>query len=92
MPSQAKVILALSILHNFIRIHDPSTMEELDEIGGDDTVDGQGRVVARVGAGEIPVTGVSEDESKRAEERRDDIAKAMWDSYLQERRRRGEVI
>lgn len=76
--TQAQLVSALAVVHNFIRIHDPEDIpedEEEDRQGrGDDVGTLQGHAV--------------QDDRGRATQRRDAIAQAMWDDYERRGRRR----
>ena len=76
---QAKLMAVMAVLHNFIRINDPdgtNSLESLDEQRGacqeggvgDDEDDNQGVITPA--------------EQRRARERRDGIAKQMWEDYM----------
>jgi hypothetical protein len=81
--TQARIIMACGIIHNFIRLHDPEDADLLDlDIEMDDNgLDGA------VDPDELSA-GISPAETDRADARRDDIAKAMWASYQAELQRR----
>lgn len=75
MAIQARIPPALCAVHNFIRIHDPDEIDEFDlDIGDQDP----GHVYGELAEG--PALHAEKD---RAEIRRDNIAQAMWDSYLE---------
>lgn len=70
---------ACAALHNFIIKHDPkdpSLTEEEEE---------ENDIYLRAIPSVDLVSNIPRDESKRADERRDNIAKAMWASYVQYR-------
>jgi hypothetical protein len=68
--TQACLICALAVVHNFIRIHDPEDMPEpVEGENGECTEEGGLR------------DGISPAERSRASERRDVIAAAMWAAY-----------
>ena len=71
---QAKLIHALCVLHNFIRIHDPDDMKdaEAEELE---------RIPQAPGAADFGGN-ISSSESERASEYRDQVAKAMWADYV----------
>ena len=70
--TQAQLVSALSVVHNFIRIHDPDDLPENDEEEDHSQLNVDiGRLQHTIGA----------DERGRAAERRDTIAKAMWADY-----------
>ncbi|KAF9442364.1 hypothetical protein P691DRAFT_681619, partial [Macrolepiota fuliginosa MF-IS2] len=75
---QSKIILALCVLHNFIHIHDPDDLMEDSDLEVRDQELSQ-RPPAHF-TSEFWHT-ISWDESKQADERRDEIAKAMWEQY-----------
>jgi hypothetical protein len=71
---QAKIMQALCVIHNFIRIHDPDDIPKINKVdinpepmhvSGMDNLRGS----------------VSRAEREKASRKRDEIAKAMWDSY-----------
>ena len=65
----------LAVLHNFIRIHDPN----------DTTYEAEDRQVDQ----EEPERGiVAHNEQRRANDRRERIAKQMWDDYVRTGQRR----
>jgi hypothetical protein len=73
LQTQAQIVPALTALHNFIAVHDPtdiSEYEDEDEVGSDsnDSWGGQQAEVSR-------------DERTRAARRRDLIADRMWNEY-----------
>jgi DDE superfamily endonuclease len=70
--TQAKVIPALAVLHNFIIINDPGEIS-LDEIEPEANLDD-------TRSSEQPV--VQNEERARAAARRDSIAMAMWEDYI----------
>jgi hypothetical protein len=72
---QAQLVSALTVIHNFVRIHDPQDIpEDDDENEGGRENDGNGGP---------PQDAAARDERGRAAERRDVIAKAMWLDYEQ---------
>ncbi|KIL54102.1 hypothetical protein M378DRAFT_93143 [Amanita muscaria Koide BX008] len=78
--TQAKIPYALAALHNFIRIHDPddNATTSYDHAEGSHSRDTQSshEINAENLGGNI-----SQAERTRASERRDIIAKAMWEDY-----------
>jgi hypothetical protein len=66
---QARIPVALSAVHNFIRTHEP----------GEEAPLGSPDILANDNSGEAPAAGIVEQE---ADVRRDDIAELMWDDYL----------
>lgn len=82
MEIQARIPPALCALHNFIRVHDP------EEIGDFVDVQADPEPARRDGIlGEGPA---AQGERRRANRRRDDIAKAMWTSYVQWQEEHGD--
>ncbi|TFK64062.1 hypothetical protein BDN72DRAFT_775105, partial [Pluteus cervinus] len=76
--AQAKFIPALAVLHNFLRIHDPSDLPAINStIPIYDNVDDNTTFT------------ITARERKRAAARRDIIAKAMWTDYQATLRARG---
>lgn len=86
---QARFVVALSVLFNFIRIWDPSDIEggstlDTDDLEMRDGADGEEQGLDGTAGEEVlpPIFGgISDEESKRASERQDAIAKAMWNDY-----------
>ncbi|TFK59050.1 hypothetical protein BDN72DRAFT_737181, partial [Pluteus cervinus] len=83
LQTQAKIPLALAVLHNFIRKYDPT--DEALTIGD---YEGGRRCSVREGSEEVPEVvkewlggAISNTERKRAEKVRDEIAQKMWDQY-----------
>lgn len=70
MKYQVRIPPALCALHNFIRIHDPSEIEDFNDVLGDPDRTGE--------LAEGPAT---REERDRADARRDFIAESMWESY-----------
>jgi hypothetical protein len=75
MAIQAHIPLALCAVHNSIRIHNP---DEIDEFNLDIRDQDPGHVYGELADG--PALRAEKD---RAEIRHNNIAQAMWDSYLQ---------
>lgn len=76
LATQAKMVPAICVLHNFIRIHD---VDDLPVVS-----DSQRRAVLRdVSADTLGSLGgdISNAEKNRASELRESIAKEMWNSY-----------
>jgi hypothetical protein len=63
---------ALAAIHNFIQYHDPAEIDEIENRFGDVLLGRTGGLAAGL---------VSRSETSRAQQRRDVIARAMWDSY-----------
>ena len=74
---QAKLVQALMVIHNFIRVHDPHDKPDLED-DEDEEDDDFGDLQSHV----------SRAERTRAAQRRDKIALAMWDDYKRVRRHR----
>ena len=72
--TQAKIVLAICTLHNFIHIHDPDDLE-----GATDEIECRSSRRTREHYGKS----ITESEKKRGDERRDKIAKKMWDDYVE---------
>lgn len=72
LATQTKIVTALCVLHNFIRVHNPDEdLGQLDEV--------ERRSPSRV-ASDFGGT-VSPQEKARAKDKRDRIANAMWQDY-----------
>ena len=72
--TQAKLVHALCVLHNFIRIHDPDDLDQATE-----------EVLTRPAPTPIPADftqAISNEERTTAMDRRDRIAAEMWESYV----------
>ena len=79
MEDQARLVSALAVVHNFIRVHDPNYLiiEASSNGKGNDTEDAEDQdTVLRRDEQVIPA-----EEQGRAAERRDRIARAMWRDY-----------
>ena len=72
---QARVILALCALHNFVRVHDP------DDLDDEDTQEEIERQSPMPSAGELR-NRVNRAEKKRAIMRQEEIASNMWADYI----------
>lgn len=75
--TQSKITLALCVLHNFIRVHDPDDLSEEETEEHEEEL--KRRVPRRVPTDFCPH--VPRTESQRATKKRDRIAKAMWEQY-----------
>ncbi|KAG9218342.1 hypothetical protein CCMSSC00406_0007287 [Pleurotus cornucopiae] len=78
LKKQAKMVLALCVLHNFIRVHDPqdldgATLEDLNNY----------RQQSHTPTTDDYSTHISHEERDRANDFRDRIAKQMWEQYQQ---------
>ncbi|KAH9012948.1 hypothetical protein EDB83DRAFT_2233525, partial [Lactarius deliciosus] len=67
--TQVQLVSALAVLHNFIHIYDPN----------DVTYDAEDR---QANTDEPERGAVARDEQRRANDRRERIAKCMWDDYV----------
>jgi hypothetical protein len=81
--TQAKMVPAICVLHNFIRIHDNDDLPEVHQVPGANhhQVPGANHGVVVTGGVEGLGGDISSAERNQASELRDSIAKAMWDSY-----------
>lgn len=72
LEDQARLMSALAVVHNFILIHDPNDNDYIEDIGShvQGAMDRREECVA-----------VSQEESERAGERREQIAQEMWKAY-----------
>lgn len=90
--TQAKIPAAIAALHNFVHIHDPDDLATEEGDNGDDSEDD-----ARGNGHEIPITPenlgghISQAEKDCAGAKRDEIAMAMWEDYVEELRIRDMV-
>jgi len=88
--TQAKIPGAIAALHNFVHIHDPDDLATKEGDNSDDDDEAPNRY-------DIPITPenlgghISQAEKDRAGEKRDIIAKAMWEDYVEELRIRGMI-
>lgn len=91
MNIQALIPPALAALHNFIRKYDP---DEIEMYHDEDELEVELQMGARPEpVGELGTGYVTQQETVRANERRDRIAGAMWEQYqvyLESRAARGE--
>lgn len=85
---QAKLMAAMAVLHNFIRINDPDDTNSLESFRRGDEQRGACQEGGVDGGGddeddEDDFQGViTPAEQRRARERRDGIAKQMWEDYM----------
>ncbi|KAF8815798.1 hypothetical protein BYT27DRAFT_7070751, partial [Phlegmacium glaucopus] len=92
--TQAKIPGAIAALHNFVHVHDPDDLAEED---GDNSDDSDDEETPHRQPHEIPITPenlgghISQAEKDRASAKRDEIAKAMWEKYVEELRIRNMV-
>ncbi|TFK59919.1 hypothetical protein BDN72DRAFT_780076, partial [Pluteus cervinus] len=87
---QAKLVPALCALHNFLRIHDPSE-DPVSNFAQEPNTTIQTGDAAPVTEIETQAEGEETDEYRRASNRRDKIAQAMWAAYQEELERRDMV-
>ncbi|CDO77576.1 hypothetical protein BN946_scf184936.g1 [Trametes cinnabarina] len=73
MKYQVRLPPALCALHNFIRIYDPSEIQDFQDVQGDPDRAPQ--------TGELAEGPATRAERSRADSRRDYIAQTMWESY-----------
>ena len=74
--TQAKMVPAICVLHNFICIHDNDDLPDVHQVP-----DANRGVVVTDGVDSELGGDISSAERNQASELRDSIAKAMWDSY-----------
>ncbi len=90
---QTKIPAAIAALHNFIRTWDPDDLatgdDDLDD--SDSTPDDPTSTHPNPISPENLGSHISAAEKARASVKRDEIAKAMWEGYLEEQRIRGEI-
>jgi hypothetical protein len=86
---QAKITLALCVLHNFIRVHDPDDLMDDEELKVRD--EALGRAAPRRTAEEYGHN-ITTEERDRASQVRDTIAKAMWEQYQTVLREHTETV
>ena len=84
MLTQAKIVSACGVTHNFIRTFDPDDMPE--PLEPEDQVTSPALYTGELGAGSI-----GHPETCRASKQREDIANAMWLSYQMEFQDSGQV-
>jgi hypothetical protein len=81
---QARILPALSALHNFIVVHDPFDMDTFEEVYSDP------QPGCPTDFGSLATQVANRTEKTHAEKRRDEIAQKMWDDYQQVLLERGE--
>lgn len=85
MEVQSRLVSAVCVLFNVIKMHDPDDIEELDrELEASDVGNG-------VAPSEAP-GGISQQETARGVALRERITQAMWQDYVAELERRGERV
>ena len=80
--TQAKIVSACGVTHNFIHTFDPDDMP--------DPVEPQDEATSPRYKGELGAGSIGHPETRRASKHREDIAKAMWLSYQKEMQERGQ--
>ena len=91
--TQSKIPGAIAALHNFIHIYDPDDLATEEGDNSDDD-DDEPEAPNRYDIPIIPENlggHISQVEKDRAGEKRDGIAKAMWEDYVEELRNRGMI-
>jgi hypothetical protein len=91
MDVQAHIPVALSALHNFIRRHDPDIYDAAGEYG-EDLLSHELNFDSEGAEGELGDGPADGPERRRADQRRDAIANAMWNDYVAVRAARGNPI
>ena len=89
--TQAKIPPALGALHNYIHIHDPDDDAHEDDDYDSDAEEYSCAPPDRPLHPEDLGQHISEEEKDWATERRDAIAMAMWENYIEEQCHRGEL-
>lgn len=84
--TQAQIVQALCVVHNFIRIHDPLESMDID-IEEDESVGSSGGLNDESDLGGT----VSRQEREAACDLRDQIAEAMWEGYQAYKRSRNAL-
>lgn len=75
LKTQAKFPPAMAAIHNFIRLHDPDSVDRDAEIEVE-------RQPPHHQPGDLGTGSISRRERERATAKRDNIAKAMWAQYV----------
>jgi hypothetical protein len=76
MEIQARIPAALCALHNFIRRNDPSDIEDFTSV-----TDNSHIRVDNPGIGNLAISTITPARRQMADDRREQIAQEMWDSY-----------
>ncbi|KIK95843.1 hypothetical protein PAXRUDRAFT_74213, partial [Paxillus rubicundulus Ve08.2h10] len=76
LETQAKLVPALCVLHNFIHVHDPYDAENISEDGVEPSTHQRQWIPADFGHT------ITQADQTRAGEKWDAIAKAMWAQYV----------
>ena len=84
MATQAKIVTACGVMHNFICTYDPEQVLEPGEPAVVDTSPADARAVYGTG-------NIGGPETSRASKQREEIVKTMWLAYHQELEKRGQV-
>lgn len=90
MDIQARVPTATAAMHNFILEHDSAEWDTILRMDVEDPNPGTWGADGDFGA--LARGATSEQEKERSEDRRDGIADAMWESYQNILRERGEDL
>ena len=83
MLTQAKIVSACGVIHNFICTFDPDVIP--DPVEPQDEATPRSQCIEELGAGSI-----AHPETCRASKQREDISKAIWLSYQKEMQERGQ--
>ena len=84
LETQSQLISGLAVLHNFIRIHDPT--DTLDEDLAEEEPTNQDP--GSIDNSNLRERALGNEERERAAERREAIARAMWQDYQHKRQRK----
>jgi len=84
MLTQAKIVSACGVIHNFIATYDPDDLPE--PWGPEEVFTSSAEAAGSLGSGSI-----GGPETHRASMKREDIAQGMWLSYQEELEARGQV-
>jgi len=89
MLTQAKIVSACGVIHNFIGTYDPDDQPEPWGSEGSPSSEGGSSLPAQVSE-QLGTGNIGGQETQRAAGKREDIAQAMWLSYQQELQARGQ--
>lgn len=90
MKIQAKIPPALAAIHNLIMNNDPTDIDHYLMGNSDNDLDPNPGVVADNDFGSLSQGAVTAGEKLQASQKRDQIAEAMWNSYVQAWNQEGE--
>ena len=90
MLTQAKIVSACGVIHNFIGTYDPDDQPEPWSSEGSQGSEGGSSPSSQV-SDFLGTGNISGQETQRASWRREEIAQAMWLTYQQELQGRGQV-